>query len=147
MSYNDKNALTRVRNFYPKVRSVVDATKSIQIKVSNQDVTGAMPKKPEDCAMARACRRVFKADGAIVRPSVAYIIHGTTATRYRVPSSVTREIVSFDRHKDFAPGEYQLSPIKGSARLGFRQGSDKPKRFKSTRAKPHVLRHQTIGIR
>jgi len=145
--YNNKNALTRVHAFYPNVTRVIDATTPLHITVSKRDVSGATPKKPEDCAMARACKRLRHADGAIIRPSRAYIIRGNTAIRYAVPPSVGREIVVFDRHSDFKPGDYHLSAITKSKRLGRRQGSDSPKRNASSRSKPKIFRHRTVGIR
>lgn len=150
MNYLDKNALTRVRKYYPNVTRVVDADKPVKIVVQNRDVSKALPQKPDDCAMARAAKRcIAGVDGAIIHSTTAYLIRGNRATRYRVPQSVYREIVSFDRHKDFRPGDYQLSAIAESSKmLGRRKGSDTNENSKqSKRNKPFIVRHHTMGIR
>jgi hypothetical protein len=54
---------------------------------------------------------------------VAWIIKGNLAVKYEVPESVAREIVSFDRHHDFRPGEYQLSAVPNSCRMGRKSGA------------------------
>jgi hypothetical protein len=113
-----KNALSRVRRYYPKVSRVVDATKPIKVNVKSCDVSGARKKDPTSCALARSFVREQDCDGAIIRAFIAYLIKGDTATRYIIPHSVSREIVSFDRHKDFRTGEYQLSAIHNWLRLG-----------------------------
>ena len=48
----------------------------------------------------------------------SYVIKGKSAIRFATPERVQREIVSFDRHQDFAPGEYHLTPKSPSSRLG-----------------------------
>jgi hypothetical protein len=50
--------------------------------------------------------------------SVAYVVHGEKATRYKVPATLTREQVSFDRGAEFAPGAYHLSRVNPSSRQG-----------------------------
>ena len=68
--------------------------------------------------MATAAKRQFKADAAIIGLSTSYIIKGGKATRFNTPVRIGREIVSFDRNKDFAEGSYTLIPKAKSQRLG-----------------------------
>ena len=102
---------------FPKVTSAVDADQSIDIKVSKKDCSEAKQLDPSECALARAARRDMQADGAIIGLSSSYIIRGTTAIRFATPERVQREIVSFDRHHDFAPGDYFLTPKSPSSRM------------------------------
>jgi hypothetical protein len=141
------NALDIVKKYHPEITKVVDGKKGIKINVTAEDCKNAKRRSPGNCAMAKAFKRKY--DGAIISMSVAYLIKGHTAHRYMVPQSVTREIVSFDRHHDFAPGDYQLRAPPKSMSLGKRLYSQK-KRMNAGAAryqndKPRA--HKTVGIR
>lgn len=139
-----KSALGIVKKYYPNVTKVIDSKKPLIIAVTAQDCKTAKKKAPDDCAMAKACRREF--DGAIISTSVAYIVFGETALRFMVPQSVSREIVSFDRHADFRAGEYYLKPPGKSQKLGPRVGAQS-KRTAKKYAKRKVRIHKTEGLR
>ena len=144
------NALNRVRKYFPNVASVSDATDRIKIKVIKEDSLMGRKKQPTDCALARACVREGKADGAIIGIGYSYLIKGDHATRYQTSVSVGREITSFDRHQDFAPGkDYILSKVCPTAMLG-RKRSRKRKHWvhKGSKAPvPEVHTHHTARIR
>jgi hypothetical protein len=95
--------------------------------------------------MAKACKRK-KYDGAIISISTAYVIQGDTATRYKVPPNVAREIVAFDRHSEFAPGEYDLRAPSPRERLGQQMKTSRcpGKKNGTERSK---RKHMTQGIR
>lgn len=118
MKYIPTHALAVVRKFYPNVNSVVDATESLNIEVTKRDNQTAAVKKHQTCALAVACKRKKKVDGVIISIATAYLIKGDKATRYKVPPSVSREIVSFDRKAGFEMGFYKLNPHQKSDRLG-----------------------------
>jgi len=101
-----------LRQHFPKVKEVVDAVKGVQVAVLPRDNIEGRKNQPSECAMAKAMRRDFKADGVIIGLSTSYIIKGERAIRYETPESVSREITSFDRHHDFAQAStrYRLSP-------------------------------------
>lgn len=103
---------------FPQVTEIVDATKAVRVTVGIEDNIKGKKNQPTECAMARAMRRDFNADGIIIGLSRSYIIKGKKAIRYQTTDTVAREIVSFDRHQDFAPGTYALSPISPSTRHG-----------------------------
>jgi len=103
---------------YPNVKVVVDASEPIQIEVNKKDCDEAKAKDPTNCALARAVKRSYKADAAIIGISSSYVITGDKAIRFDTPASVQREIVTFDRHHSFEPGEYNLNPKAPTARLG-----------------------------
>lgn len=110
-------ALDRIRQSFPKVEKVIDATDSIDITVLPEDSVKGRKKDPQACALARACMREKGADGAIIGIAYSYLIRGTVATRYSTSVAVAREITTFDRHQDFAPGDnYKLSKVSPSNR-------------------------------
>jgi hypothetical protein len=137
-------ALKIVQNYFPTVDRVVDGEQPLLVEVTQRDNRSAKVRNHQACAMAVACKRAMHADGVIVSVNTAYVINGTTATRYSLPQSVSREVVSFDRDAGFAPGEYMMSPPCPTRRLGAIKGSqtntEKPKKRKP-------LKHHTSGIR
>lgn len=139
-----KSALGIVQKFYPRVTAVIDAKHDVEIEVTAMDCSRATSKSPNACAMARAFKRTY--DGAIISTSVAYLIRGDTAERYKVPNSVTREIVSFDRNHDFRAGQYRLNAPSAAFKLQPRRSRLKPERHDKQYGKVKS-RHRTAGIR
>jgi len=138
----------RIQAMLPVGAKVRDATAPLVVKLTRADNRVATKKNAQSCAMAQACARQENADLAIVQIRHAYIVNGRRIVRYGVPESVRHEIVSFDRHHDFAPGTYRLSIPIPSARLGAPRATHPktgPRRTKRDNA--HVLRHHTKGIR
>ncbi len=138
------NALTIVQQFYPDVRHVKDAIRPLRIEVTKEDAESRAVRKHKDCALAVACKKMEMVDGAIISVAAAYLVKGDTAIRYKVPQSVAREIVSFDRSGGFEQGEYWLD--KPAHKLGAPGASGSNKR----RAKPvkkSRFRNVTKGIR
>jgi hypothetical protein len=113
-----RTSLVIVQKHFPKVETISDGDKPILIEVTPMDNTSKAVKNPLICAFARACQRVFTADGVIIGLTISYIVKGKKAIRYKNPESVSREIVSFDRRAGFTPGVYQLSAINPASRLG-----------------------------
>lgn len=111
-------AIKRIRRYFPKVVSVSDATVKVRISVTEVDEQKAKAGEFAQCALAMAAKRELKADGALIGLAFSYLIKGTHATRYRTPEAVQREMVSFDRHKDFDLGVYSLEPAAPRNRLG-----------------------------
>jgi hypothetical protein len=150
-----KSALGIVRKYHPQVNRVVEAKKDLHITVTTKDCRGAKSKQADSCAMARACEREY--DGALISLSTAYIIKGDVAHRYTVPQAISREIVSFDRHHDFAPGDYKLKAPNKSSKLGsyrkrtLANGGGPAYRHDKEYASKHKddkkRRHKTAGIR
>lgn len=139
------SAINVIRKFFPKVTTVVDATRSTAIEVTAKDASSRAVKNHTACAMAVACKRKFHLDGVIISRSVAYLVKGKTARRFLVPSSVGRELVSFDRGGGFAPGMYALAPITKSMRLGHSRGGPVNTRDRSNHIKR--FRHLTAKVR
>jgi hypothetical protein len=135
-----------VRQYFPGVKKVVDATANAAVAVEQQDCQGGEQLQPDECALARAIKREGRGDGAIVGLSYSYVVSGRTATRYRTPETVGREITSFDRHGDFAPGNYLLSAPSPSQRLGSRPGRAKGKRTKAQQDR-RIVHKKTVRVR
>lgn len=140
-----KRSLSIVKKYYPQVRYVRDAKKSIVVHVSTSDCKKSTQKSPNSCAMAQAFRR--KHDGAIISLSVAYIVDGNKAVKFRVPQAVSRELVSFDRHNDFAVGAYKLIKISRGNRMGERTKEDRHLNPKRSHRNKEVISHRTTGVR
>lgn len=139
-----KSALSIVRKYHPNVTSVVDAKASTKINVTKRDCDTSTSKAPDSCALATAfCR---KHGGAIISLAVAYLIDGKKAIRYRVPSAISREIISFDRGQYFQPGTYRLNAPASTERLSVKRAkrTERPNK-KSTKKARRV--HKTAGIR
>jgi hypothetical protein len=140
-----KSALGIVQKYHPEVTKVVDARKNLEIEVTEGDCKYAQRKNAKDCAMARATKRKF--DGAVIASSTAYIINGDTATRYKVPASLAREIVTFDRHNAFEPGDYHLKAPSPRERLGSQMKTRELGKYQKNGRETNQRRHVTAGIR
>jgi hypothetical protein len=137
------SAIHVVQKFFPKVQSVVDANRNAIIEVTAKDASSKAVKDHNGCAMAVACKRKFHLDGVIISRSIAYLVKGTKARRFKLPESVSREVVSFDRGAGFAPGRYELSEVPPTVRLGARAGG-KPTNVGTGQSKK---RHITTNVR
>jgi hypothetical protein len=140
-----RNRLHRINKLFPKVQYVVDALAPIMVEVKPRDNRKGGIKDPGDCAMARACKREFNLDGVIISLSKAYLVKGEVATRYSVPTSLSKEVVSFDRNMDFQPGVYHLSAIPPCDRLGAQKRAPHTGVGKKTR--PTKAYHRTANVR
>jgi hypothetical protein len=141
-----RSALGIIKKYYPQVNKVVDAKRPATFQVVAADCKSSRRKSPDNCALARACQRIY--DGAIISMSTAYLINGTKALRYEVPVRISRELVSFDRHHDFSLGVYTLK----NPTNGFKLGTDKRKRERDDeprrpgQGRP-IRHHKTEGVR
>lgn len=138
-------SLSIVQKFYPDVTKVVNAKKDLPIQVTPKDVNLSAAKDHKACAMAEACKRHMKIDGAVISTRTAYLIKGNVATRFDVPEYAAREIVAFDRGAGFAAGRYALKKPAPRAQHGA------GKRKQSWDRRPGKLKHRkakrTEGIR
>jgi hypothetical protein len=130
-----------VRRLFPNVKFAVDADTAIHVSVNAKDCKDAEKLNPSECALARAAKRELKADGVIIGMGASYVIRGDKAVRYHTPESVQREIVSFDRHHDFAPGDYHLPPKSPAVRFGVEPRSKRPT-VKGKPGDPKTMKHK-----
>ena len=135
----------RIRQAFPAVTEIRDATESITINVMDVDTKSGKRKNPQQCALARACMRTHIADGAIIGIGRSWLIKGNVATRYITSVGVAREITSFDRHQDFAAGKnYVLGKVPPSNREGYKKRPSNP--GTTTGTNPIAI-HRTARIR
>jgi hypothetical protein len=133
-----------IQQMYPNVEFAVDAIEPVHVSVNAKDCSHAQKLNPMECALARATKRELHVDGVIIGMSSSYIIDGKKAIRFGTPQAVQREIVSFDRHGDFAPGDYHLIPKAPSNRFG--QDTHKKGGGKNKSATRKVL-HNSARVR
>lgn len=139
--------LKTIKEFFPNVETVTEATSNVVVEVTKRDINSSAVKKHDACAMAVACKRKFDLDGVIVSRRVAYLIKNNVARRYRVPESVAREIVSFDRGSGFMPGSYHLERPAKSVSLKAQRERDSNRPRGDRGSKPKKTRHITTNIR
>lgn len=132
-SKSTKIAPRSIRRLFPQVKTIIDAKQPVNIEVKKSDCKEAEPLNPRECALAKASKRQFHADGAVIGISSSYIIKGTKAIRFKTTMPIQREIVSFDRHSDFEPGSYRLIPQSPSLRLNTKHKSKTSGKHKATR--------------
>lgn len=132
-----KPAPRSIRRAFPQVENIVDAKNSVSIHVKDSDCKSAEPLNPSECALARATKREFKVDAVVIGLSTSYIIKGKKAIRFQTPTAVQREIVSFDRHSDFQPGNYYLVPKAESNSLEAQREYRRNKRSGAKKGKNH----------
>lgn len=128
-----------IKRMFPNVESIVDATKPVEVSVNRRDCKVSKRLNPSECALATAAKRELKSDGVIIGMGTSYIIRGKQAIRFETPNSVKHEIISFDRHSDFAPGDYYLNPPSPSKKLGKHNKSKTGGKYKSARRKFHKV--------
>ena len=140
-------ALQNVKKFFPNVKTVVDATRNAVIEVLPTDAHSKGIKKHAECAMAVACKRKFHLDGVIISRSVAYLVKGNKARRFKLPESVSREIVYFDRGAGFSPGKYHLERPSKTMLLGSRIYGRDTRKNRDYTSENKRKRHVTENIR
>lgn len=131
-------------------KPVVDAKRATTLKITANDIKSADTKEPDNCAVARACRRELHAKEVRVHLSRVYVrVNEGNWVRYLTPQPMRSEIIAFDRGGSFAPGEYQLGAITPTKALGKRRGGNKPPPKRNSgskkRRKPHVVTDVRVG--
>jgi len=131
---------------------IIDAKKAISLTINARDVDLADPKRPNNCAVAIACRRQTHAKEVRVHLGRVYVrANDLNWQRYITPRPMRAEIIAFDRGGEFEPGTFTLSAPQPSKRAtGKRQGTA-PKRIAKRvaggkkRATYHVVKNVRTG--
>lgn len=119
---------------------VIDAREPIILKIQRRDITGANVKTPDQCVIARACRRQLHVKEARVHLSRMYLrLNDTNWVRYIVPKSARAEIIAFDRGGDFEPGEFKFDRVTPSQAIGKKRSPGKRIGTKPKIRKPHIV--------
>lgn len=109
---------------------VIEGTDRTLMTVTNNDVVNAQKANSKHCALARASLRLPGVVAAYFFRKTAFLEFDDRVERYHLPTSVQKEIVSFDRAQVFAAGVYQLSPPPPSATLLEQEKAGKRRRRK-----------------
>jgi hypothetical protein len=118
---------------------VIDATEPLKLRVTKADIARASVKKPDDCAIARACRRQLHVLEARIHLTRAYLrMDDEKWVRYETPRLARDEIIAFDRGGTFEPCHLTLTPAR--FKIGERHPGGTAK-YKAKRAKPTVVRN------
>jgi hypothetical protein len=119
---------------------VIDATAPIILKVQSRDIKGSNTKTPDQCAIARACRRQLHVKEARIHLSRMYLrTNDTNWVRYIVPKSARSEIIAFDRGGNFEPSEFKFDKVTPSQIIGQKRSKGKRINEKPKIRKPHVV--------
>lgn len=147
MKKKHSNSIPRsIKKMYPNVKTIIDAKHAVEITVNAKDCKSGEALNPSECALAKAVKRQFHADAAIIGLGASYIIKGSKATRFHTPERIRREIISFDRHNDFAEGSYQLTRKSPTLRLGYRaSGKHKTHRNSHTPIR-HTIKSARVRV-
>jgi hypothetical protein len=132
---------------FPQVQTIEDSLARVIIHVTPVDRESATPFEQKACALAKACERELEVDGAFIGLSRSYLVKGIHAIRFKTPDSVAREVVTFDRHEDFATGTYHLAPMNPSSRFGTARTSTGRRRNTNRGPQQQMVVHRTTRVR
>lgn len=93
---------------------VANATSSLRIEVTKQDIEKGMPLNPNACAIARACvRQLPRVVAAKVHFGRLYLkFEGQQRwRRWSMPEYAVREQIAYDRGGRFVPQEIEFNPL------------------------------------
>src|SRR3990167_6395415 len=131
----------------------VDARSPLRIEVTKREISTASKKDPSCCAFANATKRQHDIKAAYFFMSTAWVERGDgTLVRYRLPPSMQKEIVAFDRNKTMEPGDYQLVAFGKTSRMSaFKKRPSAKKRRAADRTpkttRKQSVRHRTTNVR
>lgn len=122
---------------------VVDATKKLTIRITEDDVKKGGVKDAKACAAARAIKRIGHFKNARVHVSRTYVQDKEgNWRRYMTPMALQKEIISFDRGGTFTPGVYQLGVPCESQLTGARAARSNKKQIAKYRAAEKTKRRK-----
>lgn len=125
-------------------RPMVDASRSLVLRITTADIKGSKKKSSDCCAAARAiCREHPEVKEAHVYLSRTFVVRAKRIDRYVTPQSLRTEIVSFDRAGIFEPGDYRLKPPPASVQLGYQKPPSKAAKTGKAKRSPHIV----VGVR
>lgn len=127
---------------------VLNAKRGVKLHVIDNDIKRADRKVPEDCVVARTCRRQMHAKEVRVHLGRVYVRQNAgNWLRYMTPRSLRTEIISYDRGGRFEPGEYHLSAPTPTARKAGHQGSAWARPKKGRKGKKRRPMHVVTDVR
>lgn len=127
---------------------VIDADAPLTITILPEDVITSDRQEPNNCVMARACRRALHCEEVRVHLSRVFVKMWRSKqwVRYDTPAALRTEIVSWDRGGAFDPGTFILKPPRRRA-TGEQQGTDTNQSTKKKDQKPRRAPHHIRNVR
>lgn len=113
---------------------VREATEPLTVRITKRDSRGAEAGAPIDCAIARACRRMYGSQAMAIFRRVAYVdiadaLGNRVVYRYQIPVPVRRMIAQYDTNGAFPTGAIELRPMEPSRTLdSLRRGYHRRKK-------------------
>lgn len=120
---------------------VVNGKGKILLKITKGDISRADRKQPDQCVIARCCRRSLKVKEARIHLGRVYLRRDDRQwERYITSPAMRTEIVAFDRGGSFEPGDFLILPPAPSKAVGKTQGTTtRTKGAGAARRAPHVV--------
>lgn len=128
---------------------IVDAGAPIKIAILPEDIITSDRQEPNNCVMARACRRALHCEEVRVHLSRVFVRmkRGKQWLRYDTPRALRTEIVAWDRGGTFEPGTFILKPPRmktTGAQTGSETNQTRPKKDQKPRGGGHYLRNVRV---
>jgi hypothetical protein len=126
---------------------VANASRSLRIDITSNDVKKGKPLNPHECAAAQCILRSTNAKDVAVHRGVCYLLINKKWVRYKTPSSLRLETIIFDRGGTFMPGEYDLAPVPVSMIARPKKTNNGTKGLKLRQATMRRRRMTIPGVR
>lgn len=125
----EKAALDRFFEGLP----VEEADAQLIVMASEGDAKGAERSDPANCALARACKRLYDSTAVLFFRTRAYIDLPNekgkrVVKRFLLSDSARAAVVRFDRTGEFPPAGFVLAPPTKSQRLEYNRKQNKQRR-------------------
>lgn len=103
-------------------KNVLDATTTLTLKVTSNDVKKAVSNDPNNCAIAKSLKRSYRPLNVIVKNMYVYVENEVYWERFMISVEDRKMIRVFDKEKYFRAGYYTLLVPSPSFRLGYKKG-------------------------
>lgn len=144
-----------IRDAKQRGLKVTEAKAPLMLEVYPTDLLKAKKRNSKHCAFACAAERAIP--GVIAATffrSTAWLEFNDRIERYRLPTSMQKEIVAFDRFGVMEPGTYRLSVPTESLKITREKARARVRgAARSTGKVPYIARparrfqHKTVGLR
>lgn len=128
--FEGQETIERIREIFGNT-PVRDAPADLRVFVSEEDVSGAIPRNVRECVFARACRRMFHSTAVVFFKTRAYIDMldedgNRVIDRYIFTEGVANAIIKFDMTGEGRSGGFTLkAPTKSTSLEASRKNSER----------------------
>ena len=112
---------------------LVEAKHSMVVYVSKPDIDQAVPRDPNNCVFAQACKRAFGSQAVLFYPTVAYVDMldedgKRIVMRFRVTEKTRAAIERFDLTQSAAEATFVLQPVPPTMTLAAKTVQQRKRR-------------------